>query len=72
MFYRKKKLHATSLVYVNPACVTSDLTEFIADVRSSSENKCAIEEDTRNSLIYTIMSLFTRSFSPSNNKSFSR
>lgn len=71
-FYLKKKLHATSLVYVSPAWVTSDLTEFMADIRSSSENKWAIEEETRNSLTYTIMSWFTKSFSPSNRRSFSR
>lgn len=72
IYYLKKKFHAISLVYVNPACVTSDLTEFIAEVRSSSENKWEIEEDTRNSLMCTIMSLCTRSFSPRNNKIFSR
>ena len=70
--YFRKKLHATSLVYVKPAWVTSDLTELIAEMRSSSENKWAIEEDTKNSLIYTTMSSFTISHSPSNSKSFSR
>ena len=69
--YFKKKFHATSLVYVRPACVTSVLIELIIVVCSSYWNRWLMAPPVINSIKKTRKSSASSSSSCNSNKIFS-